>query len=97
MTTLSSQPSSCSLGTRRLTKDAFPLSSPSISSIIRDGFNQSKQEKMAVVKRIEEISSFGRRGEGKDGREREKRRDNKFQTVGVSRGLGLSLSFVGKK
>jgi hypothetical protein len=72
MTTLSSQPSSCSLGTRRLTKDAFPLSSPSISSIIRDGFNQSKQEKMAVVKRIEEISSFGRSGEGKDGNERDK-------------------------
>ena len=99
MTTLSTKlkPTSCSLGTRGLTKDAFPLSSPSIASIIRDGLNQSKQEKMAVVKRIEEISSFGRRGEGKDGREREKRRDNKFQTLGVSRGLGLSLSFVGKK
>ena len=97
MTSLSTkrQPTSCSLGTRGLTKDAFPLSSPSIASIIRDGLNQSKQEKMAVVKRIEEISSFGRRGEGKDGREREKRRDNK--TLGVSRGLGLSLSFVGKK
>jgi coiled-coil domain-containing protein 130 len=99
MTTLSTKlkPTSCSLGTRGLTKDAFPLSSPSIASIIRDGLNQSKQEKMAVVKRIEEISSFGRRGEGKDGNEREKRRDNKFQTLGVSRGLGLSLSFVGKK